>query len=168
MSLVSMYFCIIYLFFIRLALSSSYSEYIFFSSSHFLLMDKNQKQNQKIFPFYYSHTAHGCILPTAPNNGRLVAKTDDSVKFLCDPSFIFPDTFQSSRTLYCTDRNTWHDSLPNCVGMFATESLSLFRSLANRNILFETLQFLDLAYVFFLFVPFFHSLRTIGFFCLFC
>lgn len=140
----------------------------FFSVRHiFYCLIKNQKQKKKLFPFYYSHTAHGCILPTAPNNGRLVAKTDDSVKFLCDPSFIFPDTFQSSRTLYCTDRNTWHDSLPNCVGMFATESLSLFRSFANRNLLFEALQFLDLAYVlsvcsFFFF--FFHCLRTIGFF----
>lgn len=62
-------------------------------------------------------TAHGCILPTAPNNGQLISKTDDSVVFLCDPSYVFPDTIQSSRTLFCTDRNTWHDSLPNCVGM---------------------------------------------------
>lgn len=81
-----------------------------------------KKQTKKIFYFY---TAHGCILPTAPNNGQLISKTDDTVKFLCDPSYIFPDTFQSSRTLYCTDRNTWHDSLPNCVGMFQWLYLSL-------------------------------------------
>lgn len=71
--------------------------------------------NLHLFVFIY--TAHGCILPTAPNNGRLVSKTDDSVKFLCDLSYVFPDTILGSRTLYCTERNTWDNSLPNCVGM---------------------------------------------------
>lgn len=52
-------------------------------------------------------------------NGRLVLQTDDTLKFECDPSFVFPDTILGSRTLYCTDRNTWDTSLPDCVGMFS-------------------------------------------------
>lgn len=62
----------------------------------------------------------GCIVPAAPKNGRLVLQTDDktTLKFQCDPSYVFPDTILGSRTLYCTDRNTWDTSLPDCVGMF--------------------------------------------------
>lgn len=56
-------------------------------------------------------------MPTAPKNGQLVLKADDMLKFECDPSYVFPDTILRSRTLYCTDRNTWDTSLPDCVGM---------------------------------------------------
>lgn len=64
-------------------------------------------------------TAMGCIVPSAPQNGRLVLQTEDTLKFQCDPSFVFPDTIQGSRTLFCTDRNIWDTSLPDCVGMFS-------------------------------------------------
>lgn len=73
---------------------------------------------KKTFSTLFLHTAHGCIVPSPPKYGRLVSQTEDSIKFLCNPSFIFPDTFLGSRTLYCTDRNTWDNSLPDCVGMF--------------------------------------------------
>lgn len=121
----------------------------------FIGSETKKKQN-KSFHFIFTYTAHGCILPTAPNNGRLVSKTDDSVKFLCDPSFVFPDTGQCSRTLYCTDRNTWHDSLPNCVGMLATVSLSL----ANRIDCLKRYSFLILSIL----LCFFIICFAIGFF----
>lgn len=94
------------------------------------------------FELYFSTPAAlGCIVPNAPNNGRLVSSTDDFVKFLCDPSHIFPDTLLGSRTLYCTERNTWDNSLPNCIGMLAI--------IANRMCwLLETPQFLGLGFVF--------------------
>lgn len=97
--------------------------------------------DRKIFHSIFLHTVIGCIVPTPPKYGHLVSQNEDSVKFLCQPSFVFPDTFLGSRTLYCTDRNTWDNSLPDCVGMLAI--------IANRvcsNCL-KRLQFLALAFI---------------------
>lgn len=66
----------------------------------------------------------GCIEPPEPGYGRLVYKTNDSVKFLCDPSYVFPDTINPERELVCTVRNTWNRNLPDCVGMCCCERIT--------------------------------------------
>lgn len=73
---------------------------------------------------YWQHThthmhtcsAPDCIIPTPPMNGRLIAQTDNTLTYLCDSTYVFRDTNNSSRTLICTDRNIWDKSLPHCVG----------------------------------------------------
>ncbi|KAJ6633172.1 CUB and sushi domain-containing protein 1 [Pseudolycoriella hygida] len=61
------------------------------------------------------YTALGCLTPSAPLHGRLVHKSENTAKYICDPTFVFPDTAVSSRELICTSSHTWDKVLPNCV-----------------------------------------------------
>ncbi|KAG4073530.1 hypothetical protein HA402_000754 [Bradysia odoriphaga] len=61
------------------------------------------------------YTALGCLTPSAPLHGRLVHKSENSAKYICDPTFVFPDTAVSSRELICTSSHTWDKVLPNCI-----------------------------------------------------
>lgn len=113
------YFCTLYSFHIytcRVCLTFCSSSSFFIYKNILSLFTYAHTQIHK---YTRTHTALGCIVPTAPKNGQLVLQTDDTLKFQCDPSYVFPDTISGSRTLYCTDRNTWDISLPDCVGMFS-------------------------------------------------
>lgn len=72
-------------------------------------------------------TAIGCIIPIPPMNGRLIAQTDTTLNYICDSSYVFRDTNESSRTLICTDRNIWDTSLPDCVGTLQAVKLAKSR-----------------------------------------
>lgn len=85
-------------------------------------MKTKQKKYFRFLSFPFSpKSALGCIEPTPPLRGRLVYKTNNTMKYLCDINHIFPDTLLNERELFCTTRNTWNNSLPNCIGMCSTQ-----------------------------------------------
>uniref|UniRef100_A0A182Q0S8 CUB domain-containing protein n=1 Tax=Anopheles farauti TaxID=69004 RepID=A0A182Q0S8_9DIPT len=65
------------------------------------------------------YTALGCELPSpTPRHMRLVRRTEHRAKYVCDPFYVFPDTGQSVRELFCTTKHTWHRPLPACIGEY--------------------------------------------------
>ncbi|XP_026738321.1 uncharacterized protein LOC113501389, partial [Trichoplusia ni] len=58
----------------------------------------------------------GCVTLPAPSNGYLVYRNEDVAHYMCDVNFVFIDTRQRARLLWCYDDNRWNDTVPLCVG----------------------------------------------------
>lgn len=88
---------------------------------------KEERYNNYMFISFYLYLiiALGCITPPIPQHATLSYRTENKVKFLCDPSYVFPDTAVNSRELICTARHTWDNILPNCIGILTFYSLFL-------------------------------------------
>lgn len=78
---------------------------------------KRVRRNIYIHLYLILIIALGCITPPIPQHATLSYRTENKVKFLCDPSYVFPDTAVNSRELICTARHTWDNILPNCIGI---------------------------------------------------
>ncbi|XP_049708129.2 uncharacterized protein LOC110382286 isoform X1 [Helicoverpa armigera] len=57
----------------------------------------------------------GCVTPQAPSNGYLVYRNEDVAHYMCNVNFVFVDTRQRARLLWCYDDNRWNDTVPVCV-----------------------------------------------------
>ncbi|XP_053602780.1 uncharacterized protein LOC128670809 isoform X2 [Plodia interpunctella] len=57
----------------------------------------------------------GCITIPPPSDGYLVYRTEDVAHYMCHVNFVFADTQQRARMLWCFDDNRWNDTVPTCV-----------------------------------------------------
>ncbi|ETN63170.1 hypothetical protein AND_005123 [Anopheles darlingi] len=72
------------------------------------------------------YTALGCEAPSpTPGRMKLVRRTEQKAKYVCDPLHVFPDTGESSRELICTAKHAWNRALPPCVEKRTTEGSGL-------------------------------------------
>uniref|UniRef100_A0A2M4C3D0 Uncharacterized protein n=1 Tax=Anopheles marajoara TaxID=58244 RepID=A0A2M4C3D0_9DIPT len=56
---------------------------------------------------------------------KLVRRTENKAKYVCDPLHVFPDTGETSRELICTAKHAWNRALPPCVEKRTTEGSGL-------------------------------------------
>lgn len=52
----------------------------------------------------------------APSDGYLVYRNEDVAHYMCNVNFVFVDTRQRARLIWCYDDNRWNDTVPLCVG----------------------------------------------------
>ncbi|XP_035777090.1 uncharacterized protein LOC118458556 isoform X2 [Anopheles albimanus] len=72
------------------------------------------------------YTALGCEVPSpTPGRMKLVRRTENKAKYVCDPLHVFPDTGETSRELICTAKHAWNRALPPCVEKRTTEGSGL-------------------------------------------
>ncbi|XP_050081761.1 uncharacterized protein LOC126569023 [Anopheles aquasalis] len=72
------------------------------------------------------YTALGCEAPSpTPGRMKLVRRTENKAKYVCDPLHVFPDTGETSRELICTAKHAWNRALPPCVEKRTTEGSGL-------------------------------------------
>ncbi|KOB72136.1 Uncharacterized protein OBRU01_09830, partial [Operophtera brumata] len=57
----------------------------------------------------------GCITLAAPSNGYLVYRNADVAHYMCIVNFVFVDTRERARLIWCYDDNRWNDTVPLCV-----------------------------------------------------
>ncbi|CAF4871304.1 unnamed protein product [Pieris macdunnoughi] len=57
----------------------------------------------------------GCVTVSAPSNGYIVYRNEDVAHYVCDVNFVFIDTRQRARILWCYDDNRWNDTVPECI-----------------------------------------------------
>ncbi|XP_050552285.1 uncharacterized protein LOC118273271 [Spodoptera frugiperda] len=57
----------------------------------------------------------GCVTPPPPSNGYLVYRNEDVAHYMCNVNFVFVDTRQRARLIWCYDDNRWNDTVPLCV-----------------------------------------------------
>ncbi|XP_028038401.1 uncharacterized protein LOC114249128 [Bombyx mandarina] len=57
----------------------------------------------------------GCVTLSAPSRGYLVYRNEDVAHYMCNVNFVFVDTQQRARLLWCYDDNRWNDTVPLCI-----------------------------------------------------
>ncbi|XP_072936770.1 uncharacterized protein [Epargyreus clarus] len=57
----------------------------------------------------------GCVTLPPPSTGYLVYRNEDVAHYMCNVNFVFVDTRQRARVLWCYDDNRWNDTVPLCV-----------------------------------------------------
>ncbi|XP_049871230.1 uncharacterized protein LOC126370425 isoform X2 [Pectinophora gossypiella] len=57
----------------------------------------------------------GCVTLPAPSDGYLVYRNEDVAHYMCHVNFVFADTQQRARVIWCYDDNRWNDTVPLCV-----------------------------------------------------
>ncbi|KAI5639640.1 hypothetical protein NE865_07887 [Phthorimaea operculella] len=58
----------------------------------------------------------GCVTLPAPSDGYLVYRNEDVAHYMCNVNYVFVDTRQRARVIWCYDDNRWNDTVPFCVG----------------------------------------------------
>ncbi|XP_045783596.1 uncharacterized protein LOC123879710 isoform X1 [Maniola jurtina] len=57
----------------------------------------------------------GCVTLSAPSDGYLVYRNENVAHFMCNVNFVFEDTRQRARVIWCYDDNRWNETLPSCI-----------------------------------------------------
>ncbi|XP_059059315.1 uncharacterized protein LOC131852637 [Achroia grisella] len=57
----------------------------------------------------------GCVTLPEPSEGYLVYRNDDVAHYMCNVNYVFADTRERARLLWCYDDNRWNDTVPLCV-----------------------------------------------------
>ncbi|XP_052757832.1 uncharacterized protein LOC113511344 isoform X2 [Galleria mellonella] len=57
----------------------------------------------------------GCVTLPEPSEGYLVYRNSDVAHYMCNVNYVFSDTRQRARLLWCYDDNRWNDTVPLCV-----------------------------------------------------
>lgn len=57
----------------------------------------------------------GCVTLRAPSNGYLVYRNEDVAHYMCNVNFVFIDSRERARLIWCYDDNRWNDTVPLCV-----------------------------------------------------
>ncbi|KAG6461772.1 hypothetical protein O3G_MSEX012847, partial [Manduca sexta] len=58
----------------------------------------------------------GCVTLSAPSDGYIVYRNEEVAHYMCNVNFVFIDTRQRARLLWCYDDNRWNDTVPLCIG----------------------------------------------------
>ncbi|KAJ8726119.1 hypothetical protein PYW07_000817 [Mythimna separata] len=64
----------------------------------------------------------GCVTLPAPPSGYLVYRNDEVAHYMCNVNFVFVDTRQKARFIWCYDDNRWNDTVPLCVVFVSRET----------------------------------------------
>ncbi|XP_045510960.1 uncharacterized protein LOC123705910 [Colias croceus] len=56
-----------------------------------------------------------CVTLQAPSNGYIVYRNEDVAHYMCNVNYVFVDTRQRARMLWCYDDNRWNDTVPGCI-----------------------------------------------------
>ncbi|XP_028178688.1 uncharacterized protein LOC114366102 [Ostrinia furnacalis] len=64
----------------------------------------------------------GCVTLPAPSDGYLVYRKDDVAHYMCNVNYVFVDTRQRARLIWCYDDNSWNDTVPLCVAEAAAKA----------------------------------------------
>ncbi|KPI98556.1 hypothetical protein RR46_03708 [Papilio xuthus] len=57
----------------------------------------------------------GCVTLPAPSDGYLVYRNEDVAHYMCNVNFVFADTRQRARMLWCFEDNRWNGTIPLCI-----------------------------------------------------
>ncbi|CAH2988492.1 unnamed protein product [Chilo suppressalis] len=57
----------------------------------------------------------GCVTLPAPSDGYLVYRNEEVAHYMCNVNYVFADTRQRARLLWCYDDNRWNDTVPLCI-----------------------------------------------------
>ncbi|XP_037297922.1 uncharacterized protein LOC115449629 [Manduca sexta] len=57
----------------------------------------------------------GCVTLSAPSDGYIVYRNEEVAHYMCNVNFVFIDTRQRARLLWCYDDNRWNDTVPLCI-----------------------------------------------------
>ncbi|XP_046961471.1 uncharacterized protein LOC124531066 [Vanessa cardui] len=63
----------------------------------------------------FHYKSIGCVTLPAPSSGYLVYRNEDVAHYMCNVNFVFEDTLQRARVVWCYDDNRWNDTLPSCI-----------------------------------------------------
>ncbi|CAG4973002.1 unnamed protein product [Colias eurytheme] len=58
-----------------------------------------------------------CVTLQAPSNGYIVYRNEDVAHYMCNVNYVFVDTRQRARMLWCYDDNRWNDTVPSCIAV---------------------------------------------------
>ncbi|XP_054155897.1 uncharacterized protein LOC128954347 [Oppia nitens] len=76
------------------------------------------------------YSLQNCPTLPAPRNGHLITRNGSFAYYSCCLDYVFEDTKQSDRILYCEYGNHWNSSLSQCI---STKELSMSSSLTLSN-----------------------------------
>ncbi|XP_045533788.1 uncharacterized protein LOC106714286 isoform X2 [Papilio machaon] len=57
----------------------------------------------------------GCVTLPAPSDGYLVYRNEDVAHYMCNVNFVFADTRQRARMIWCFEDNRWNGTIPLCI-----------------------------------------------------
>lgn len=73
-----------------------------------------------ILSYVKNVSALECPTLSPPLDGYLVYRNISAAEYMCCVGYVFPDTLERSRTLYCL-QNAWDRNLPSeCISMYIT------------------------------------------------
>ncbi|VVC93214.1 unnamed protein product [Leptidea sinapis] len=57
----------------------------------------------------------GCVTLPAPPRGYIVYRNEDVAHYMCEVNYVFVDTYERARILWCYDDNRWNDTVSLCI-----------------------------------------------------
>ena len=64
---------------------------------------------------FFKYLVQNCPTIAAPKNGHLISRNGSYAYYSCCLDYVFEDTKQSEKVLYCKYGNHWNTSISKCI-----------------------------------------------------